>query len=115
MPDQFKMGLEKLGNNLIAVGKEPASFPNSLVTMFMYVTDDKSEAERVLSGPLVALLKRPVEELRQRLLVGSPEACAEKLAAYKAAGVERVFIWPPKDELDQLAVFHKKVAPLVDA
>jgi len=115
MPDQFKMGLEKLGNNLIAVGKEPASFPNALATMFMYVTDDKSEAERVLSGPLAALLKRPVEELRQRLLVGSPQACAEKLAAYKAAGAQRVFIWPIKDELDQLAVFQQKVAPLVDA
>lgn len=114
-PDQFKMGLEKLGNNLKAVGKEPASFPNALVTMFMYVTDDKSEAEQVLSGPLAALLKRPVEELRQRLLVGSPEACAEKLAAYKAAGVERVFVWPTKDELAQLAVFQKKVAPLVAA
>jgi alkanesulfonate monooxygenase SsuD/methylene tetrahydromethanopterin reductase-like flavin-dependent oxidoreductase (luciferase family) len=115
MPDQFKMGLEKLGNNLKVVGKEPASFPNALVTMFMYVTDDKSEAERVMSGPLAALLKRPVEELRQRLLVGSPEACAEKLVAYKAAGVQRVFIWPAKDELDQLAVFQQKVAPLVDA
>lgn len=114
-PDQFKMGLEKLGDNLKVVGKNPASFPNALVTMFMYVTDDKSEAEQVLSGPLAALLKRPVEELRQRLLVGSPEACAEKLAAYKAAGVERVFIWPTKDELAQLAVFQKKVAPLVAA
>jgi alkanesulfonate monooxygenase SsuD/methylene tetrahydromethanopterin reductase-like flavin-dependent oxidoreductase (luciferase family) len=115
MPAQFKLGLEKLGNNLIAVGKEPASFPNALVTMFMHVTEDKSEAERVLSGPLASLLKRPIEELRQRLLVGSPEQCAEKLAAYKAAGVQRVFIWPTKDELDQLAVFQKKVAPLVDA
>ncbi len=114
MPDQFKMGLEKLGNNLKTVGKKPASFPNALVTMFMYVTGDKSEAERVLTGPLAALLKRPIEELRQRLLVGSPEACAEKLAAYQAAGVQRVFIWPIKDELDQLAVFQQKVAPLVD-
>ena len=115
MPEQFKLGLEKLGNNLKAVGKEPASFPNALVTTFMYVTDDKSEAARVLSGPLAALLKRPVEELRQRLLVGSPEACAKKLAAYKATGVQRVFIWPIKDELEQLAVFQQKVAPLVDA
>ena len=115
MPDQFKTGLEKLGNNLQAVGKDPASFPNALVTTFMYITDDESEANRVLSETISALLKRPIEELRQRLLVGAPEACAEKLAAYKAAGVQRVFIWPVKDELDQLAVFQNKVAPLVDA
>ncbi|MBM2806506.1 MAG: class flavin-dependent oxidoreductase, partial [Deltaproteobacteria bacterium] len=115
MPEQFKVGLAKLGNNLETVGKDPARFPNALVTMFMYVTEDKSKAERVLSGPLAALLKRPVDELRARLLVGSPEACAEKLAAYKAAGVHRVFVWPVADELDQLTVFQTKVAPLVDA
>jgi len=115
MPDQFKLGLAKLENNLKTVGKEPASFPNALVTMFMYVTEDKSKAERVLSETISGLLKRPVEELRERLLVGSPQDCAEKLAAYKAAGVQRVFIWPVADELDQLTVFQTKVAPLVDA
>ena len=114
MPDQFKMGLAKLENNLKTVGKEPASFPNALVTMFMYVTEDKSKAERVLSETISGLLKRPVEELRERLLVGSLQNCAEKLAAYKAAGVQRVFIWPVADELDQLTVFQKTVAPLVD-
>lgn len=114
LPDQFKIGLTKLENNLKTVGKDPPSFPNALVTMFMYVTEGKSKAERVLSETLTALLKRPVEELRARLLVGSPQACAEKLGAYKAAGVQRVFIWPVADELDQLTVFQTKVAPLVD-
>jgi hypothetical protein len=39
--------------------------------------------------------------------------CGQKLAAYKAAGVQRVFLWPVADELDQLTIFHQKVAPLV--
>jgi alkanesulfonate monooxygenase SsuD/methylene tetrahydromethanopterin reductase-like flavin-dependent oxidoreductase (luciferase family) len=60
------------------------------------------------------LLNRPVEQLRERLLVGSPERCAEKLAAYKAAGVQRVFVWPIKDEIQQLRIFKQKVMPLVD-
>ena len=114
MPDQFKTGLDKLGDYLKNVGKDPARFPNALVTMFMYVTEDKSEAERVLSETLAPMLKRPPEQLRERLLVGAPEVCAAKLAAYKAVGVQRVFIWPPANELDQLAVFQKKVVPLVD-
>ena len=114
MPDQFSAGLAKLQEPLKNVGKDPATFPNALVTMFMYITEDKFKAERVLSETLVALLKRPVDELRERLLVGSPQACAEKLAAYKAAGVERVFVWPVANELDQLEVFQTKVAPLVD-
>jgi alkanesulfonate monooxygenase SsuD/methylene tetrahydromethanopterin reductase-like flavin-dependent oxidoreductase (luciferase family) len=82
--------------------------------MFMYITEDRSKAERVVSETIASLLKRPFEELRQRLLVGSPQDCAEKLAAYKAAGVQRVIVWPVSDEIDQLEVFQKKVARLVD-
>ena len=82
--------------------------------MFMYITEDNSETERVLTETLTALLNRPVEQLRERLLVGSPEVCAEKLAAYKAVGVQRVFIWPIKDEIEQLRIFKQKVTPLVD-
>ena len=82
--------------------------------MFMYITEDKFAAERVLSETFGALLNRPVEQLRERLLVGSPELYAEKLAAYKAAGVQRIFLWPTGDEPEQLAVFQKKVAPLVN-
>ena len=115
LPDQFAAALAKLKDQLKIRGKDPASFPNALVTMFMYVTESKSAAERVLSQTLVTFLHRPVEQLRERLLVGTPEACAEKLAAYRAAGVQCVFVWPVEDEVDQLSVFQKKVAPLVDS
>ena len=115
LPDQFAAALAKLKDQLKIRGKDPASFPNALVTMFMYVTESKSAAERVLSQTLVTFLHRPVEQVRERLLVGTPEACAEKLAAYRAAGVQRVFVWPVEDEVDQLSVFQKKVAPLVDS
>ena len=113
LPDQFRTGLDNFRGHLKNSAKEPESFPNALVTMFMYITEDKFAAERVLSETFGALLNRPVEQLRERLLVGSPELCAEKLAAYKAAGVQRGFLWPTGDELEQLAVFQKKVAPLV--
>ena len=80
--------------------------------MFMYITEDKPQTERVLSETLTRLLNRPVDQFRARLLVGSPEVCAEKLAAYKTAGVQRVFVWPIKDEIDQLRIFQEKVTPL---
>jgi alkanesulfonate monooxygenase SsuD/methylene tetrahydromethanopterin reductase-like flavin-dependent oxidoreductase (luciferase family) len=114
MPNQFTAALAKLRDQLKIFGKDPAGFPNMLATMFMYITEDNAETERVLAETLKALLNRPVEQLRERLLVGSPEVCAEKLAAYKAVGVQRVFIWPIKDEIKQLKVFQQKVAPLVD-
>jgi alkanesulfonate monooxygenase SsuD/methylene tetrahydromethanopterin reductase-like flavin-dependent oxidoreductase (luciferase family) len=113
-PDQFAAALTKLRDQLRIFGKDPASFPNALATMFMYITEDNAATERVLAETLTGLLSRPVEQLRERLLVGSPEVCAEKLAAYKAVGAQRVFIWPIKDEIEQLRIFKQKVAPLVD-
>jgi alkanesulfonate monooxygenase SsuD/methylene tetrahydromethanopterin reductase-like flavin-dependent oxidoreductase (luciferase family) len=50
-----------------------------------------------------------MEILRDRLPVGSPERFAEKLLAYRDAGVQRVFIWPVTDELRQLELFQDKV------
>ncbi len=114
-PDQFKVGLGKLRDNLKTMGKDPDSFPNALVTMFMFVTEDRTKANRVLSEVLGAFLKRPIDQLSERLLVGSPEACAEKLAAYQLAGVQRIFLWPISAESDQLALFQEKVAPLLNA
>jgi alkanesulfonate monooxygenase SsuD/methylene tetrahydromethanopterin reductase-like flavin-dependent oxidoreductase (luciferase family) len=114
MPGQFAAALWKLRDQLKIFGKDPANFPNALATMFMYITEDNAETERVLGETLKALLNRPVEQLGERLLVGSPEVCAEKLAAYKAAGVQRIFIWPIKDEIEQLKIFKQKVEPLVD-
>src|SRR6266498_4944160 len=93
-PDQFKVGLGKLRDNLKTMGKDPESFPNALVTMFMFVTEDRTKVNRVLSEVLGAMLKLPLDQLSERLLVGSPEACAEKLAAYQLAGVQRIFLWP---------------------
>ena len=114
MPDQFAAALSKPRDQLKLFGKDPASFPNALATMFMYITKDNSETERVLSETLTGLLSRPVDQLREWLLVGAPEVCAEKSRVYKTAGVQRVFIWPIKDEIEQLRIFKQKVVPLVD-
>ena len=70
MPDQFAAALAKLRDQLKIFGKDPASFPNALATMFMYITEDKPQTERVLSETLARLLNRPVDQPRERLLVG---------------------------------------------
>lgn len=114
MPDQFAAALAKLRDHLKIFGKDVARFPNALATMFMYITEDSSKTERLLAETLAALLNRPVDQLRERLLIGPPEVCAEKLAAYKAAGVQRVFVWPIDDEIEQLRIFQQNVAPRVD-
>jgi hypothetical protein len=49
--------------------------------------------------------------LRERLPVGPAAAFAEKLAAFRQAGVQRVLVWPVADEQRQLELFCEKVRP----
>jgi len=113
-PELFSDARRRLAENLRAGGKDPDQFPNAIATMFFHVTDDRTTAERIIRDILSRTLNRPEEELRQRLLVGPAEECAEKLAAYRAAGAQRVFLWPVEDELRQLTAFWERVVPLTD-
>ena len=81
--------------------------------MLFYITDDQSEAERMLLERVVPTLARPEDMLRERLPIGPPEQFAEKLSAFARAGLQRVFIWPVADEQRQLELFWNKVRPLV--
>ncbi len=113
-PEGFAESLTYLSEQLSLVGKKPESFPNCIATLWMYVTEDRSQAEEILSTVLSPILNRPVEELRERLPIGPAEMCAERLTAYAAAGAERVFLWPLADETEQLELFYDQVIPLIE-
>ena len=112
-PELFAKGWQLLQELLITAGKDPSSFPNALATMWLYITDQEKDAERMLNEVLAPALNRPIAELRQRLPIGSAQECAEKLAAYHNAGVQRVYLWPIADELEQIKIFMGQVAPLI--
>ncbi len=112
-PEAFTAARRRLAEHLHASGKDPNRFPNAIATMFYYVSEERATSKRIVREVLSPTLNRPEEELRHRLLVGPAEECAEKLAAYRAAGAHRIFLWPVEDELRQLATFQERVAPLV--
>ncbi len=112
-PETFADAWQRLQALLEGAGKDPTRFPNAVATMFMFVTEDDHESNRVLRDILVPTINRPEDELRARLLVGSAASCVEKLTAYRAAGAQRVFLWPVRDEQRQLKTFSELVAPLV--
>jgi len=112
-PSQFDEAWTKLRELLPAHGKDPSTFPNSLATMWCYITDSRSEADRVMTERIAPRIHRPEDELRDRLPVGPAEAFAEKLSEFARAGVQRVFIWPVADEARQLELFWTTVRPLV--
>ena len=110
-PASFADALARLNHSLHQVGREPERFPHALGSMFYYLTEDRRLAEELLVEVVSPTLGRPVELLRERLLIGTPAECADKLLKLQAAGVRKVFLWPVADEMDQLARFHEQVLP----
>src|SRR6202171_2176392 len=112
-PAKFRGDWAKLRGHLADRGRDGRSFPNGIATMFFHVTEDHAEAEQVLAF-LSTVLRRPSDELRDRFLVGPANECIEKIHAYADAGVQRILVWPVKDELRQLDVFSQRGAARLD-
>jgi alkanesulfonate monooxygenase SsuD/methylene tetrahydromethanopterin reductase-like flavin-dependent oxidoreductase (luciferase family) len=110
-PELFTEARARLDGYLRADGKNADEFPNGLATMWFYITEDEAEADRILEQRLVPVINRPESMLRERLPVGSAAAFAEKLSAFRDAGVQRVLIWPVADEQRQLELFCEQVRP----
>jgi alkanesulfonate monooxygenase SsuD/methylene tetrahydromethanopterin reductase-like flavin-dependent oxidoreductase (luciferase family) len=114
-PSLFGEAWQRLRGLLAEHDKDPEHFPNALATMWFYLTDDRDEADRVMRERIVPTIHRPEEVLRERLPVGPAEAFAEKLSGFAEAGVQRVFIWPVANEIDQLERFSEGVLPLLSS
>jgi len=113
-PTEFADAWAALRAPLIASGRDVETFPNALATMWFHITDDASEADAVFRERIFPTVHRPEDVLRARLPVGGADAFAEKLGAFRDAGVQRVFVWPVTDELHQLERFRAEVWPLVN-
>jgi alkanesulfonate monooxygenase SsuD/methylene tetrahydromethanopterin reductase-like flavin-dependent oxidoreductase (luciferase family) len=113
-PDGFAAAWERLGELLDSRGRDVGDFPNGLATMWFHITDDAAEAESVYTERLIPTINRHEEVIRDRVPVGPPAQLAEKLIAFKQAGVQRVYLWPVCDEITQIERFSETVAPLVD-
>jgi alkanesulfonate monooxygenase SsuD/methylene tetrahydromethanopterin reductase-like flavin-dependent oxidoreductase (luciferase family) len=103
-PDQFARARAHL----------PPEFPNALVTMWTYVTEEESERDHILRDILVPLLNRDPQDLRDGLCVGPAGHCAELLSRYAEAGCQRIDLWPVGDSPRQLDRVASRVTPHID-
>jgi alkanesulfonate monooxygenase SsuD/methylene tetrahydromethanopterin reductase-like flavin-dependent oxidoreductase (luciferase family) len=111
-PPGFEASLGRLNEALEAAGRR--AIPNGIATMWLYVTEARRDAERMLEDVLAPMLNRPIDALRDLALpIGSAEECAQRISAYQEAGAERIFVWPLADAVHQLERFREDVVPLV--
>src|SRR4029079_1304628 len=92
-PESFASSWSTLSDMLEAEKRDASTFPSSMATTWLYVTDDEPEA-RGVTERLSRMLRRPVEELAGRLPIGSPATCLDLLGRYQRAGLQRVLPWP---------------------
>ncbi len=111
-PEVFADAWRRLRQEVAGRGGDPDAWDNGLATLWFHLGDD---AETMLTERLAPAIHRPVDELRERLAFGRADAVAEKLAAFAEAGLQRVFVWPVADELEQLHRFSDDVMPLLSA
>jgi alkanesulfonate monooxygenase SsuD/methylene tetrahydromethanopterin reductase-like flavin-dependent oxidoreductase (luciferase family) len=114
-PELFATARESLAHKLRDRGRDAAGFPNALVTMWTWVTEDRSNADEVLKDVLAPLLRRDAATLRDHLCIGSAEHCAEVLSRYAQAGCEWVQVWPLGDEPRQIERLAAEVTPRIEA
>jgi alkanesulfonate monooxygenase SsuD/methylene tetrahydromethanopterin reductase-like flavin-dependent oxidoreductase (luciferase family) len=111
--EQFLSATAVLRGELQRQGRPDEQFPNALVTMWTWITESRVKRERVLAEVLAPLLKRDIDELRERVCVGSAEQCAELLSRYANAGCQRVYLWPLGDESRQIELAAAEIAPRI--
>ncbi len=109
-PEAFETAWATLRGMLEAEGRDPATFPCAMATTWLYITDDAVEA-RDVNQRLSQMLRRPIEEVAGRLPIGSPAACRDLLGRYQEAGLQRVLLWPVKDEVEQLERVASELLP----
>jgi alkanesulfonate monooxygenase SsuD/methylene tetrahydromethanopterin reductase-like flavin-dependent oxidoreductase (luciferase family) len=112
-PEAFAVARERLGEELRRQHRSSGDFPHALVTMWTWVTDKRSDAERVLTEIVGPLVRRDPAELRGRICVGPADECAELLSRYARAGCKRIHFWPVGDERRQVELIAGEVMPRV--
>jgi alkanesulfonate monooxygenase SsuD/methylene tetrahydromethanopterin reductase-like flavin-dependent oxidoreductase (luciferase family) len=112
-PEAFAAARKLLGDELGRQHRSSGDFPNALVTMWTWITDKRSDAERVLAEIVGPLVRRDPAELRGRICVGPAHECAELLSRYARAGCQRVHFWPLGDERRQVELIAGEVMPRV--
>jgi len=118
-PEQFAEDVKRLNAYLVQEGKDPATFPNAVSTMALFISEDKDELARLgglgfvprPAGVGVAQpAARPNEDPHAHDMVGTRAACLDKVRRWQAAGVRALFLVPRgEDPLGQMRLFLDEV------
>jgi alkanesulfonate monooxygenase SsuD/methylene tetrahydromethanopterin reductase-like flavin-dependent oxidoreductase (luciferase family) len=110
-PQQYATNRARLDAHLLGAGRDPATFPDMVATVWFQITDGPTETARVLDD--VIGRSQPRDRHARTLPIGSPEHCIQVLSDYARNGARHVLLWPVRDGVRQLQRCAEEVAPHV--
>ena len=109
---EFRSLWEKISGYAKAAGRDPNKIAKAGLT-FMAIDDDKKKAIAACEQYLVRYYGRVRLDVEKTFVVGSPEACADKIRAAFKNGLETLILGGVVPDLRQLDLLGEKVLPLV--
>jgi alkanesulfonate monooxygenase SsuD/methylene tetrahydromethanopterin reductase-like flavin-dependent oxidoreductase (luciferase family) len=103
---------EKIAAAAAAKGRDPASIHKAGIT-YLTIDDNKSRANAACEAYLKAYYGKINLDVESETVLGSPDACAERLNSLFARGIETVILRLVKPDLTQLDLLAEKVLPLL--
>lgn len=105
-PDKFRELNRRLDGLLRAEGRVPGSVRRSLMTGCFYAANE-AKLQAKFSG-------RPIDQIRDRVVAGSPDEVVEQLGRYAEAGVQRIMLqWLDLDDIEGVEHLAQTVLPQI--
>jgi probable F420-dependent oxidoreductase len=109
---EFPSTWEKISRYARAAGRNPNEIEKAGLT-FMAINDDKTKAVETINNYVMRYYGRLRADIENTSVVGSPAACAERIAAFFSKGLDTLIIGVADPDPKQLDIFAEKVLPLV--
>lgn len=103
---------EKISGLAISAGRNPREIEKAGLT-FMAIDENKAKAVDACAAYLQRYYGKVRMDVEKHLLVGAPDACAEKILSFFSKGLDTLIIGTARADLKQLDLFGEKVLPLL--
>ena len=114
-PELFAQAWVDVQAEVSAGGRDGATFPNGIATMWCYRHGGPGARRRGARGRAGADAQSSAGTAPARPADRLGGGVRTEADAYARAGAQRVFLWPLADERTQLELFRERVVPLLDA
>lgn len=109
---EFPSVWEKISNFASAAGRNPREIEKAALT-FIAIDENRARAVDACAAYLKRYYGKVRMDIEKHLLVGPPQACAERIASFFQKGLDTLIIGTVKPDPKQLDLFREKVLPLV--